>query len=186
MNALVDPIPTCNHPHVDIRAFECSNGTIQYVKQCLKCGEKVGNPIKKEAVVQARGPLEFILPFDHEAREQARQLAWKRRQQEMEAARAERMAELDRERAEREAERAERRDWYHGEYLNSPEWKRKRAKVMQRAGGVCEGCMEARATDVHHLTYDHVGDELLFELVALCRSCHDRAHGRDRQQEASA
>lgn len=25
--------------------------------------------------------------------------------------------------------------------------------------------------------HEHVGNELLFELVALCRGCHDRCHG---------
>jgi hypothetical protein len=26
--------------------------------------------------------------------------------------------------------------------------------------------------------YAHLGDELLFELVALCLSCHEKVHGR--------
>jgi len=33
------------------------------------------------------------------------------------------------------------------------------------------------ATEVHHLTYQHVGHEFLFELVAICRECHTRWHG---------
>lgn len=48
---------------------------------------------------------------------------------------------------------------------------------MQRAAHVCEGCRTARATEVHHLTYEHCGDEFLWELVAICRSCHERYHG---------
>ena len=50
--------------------------------------------------------------------------------------------------------------------------------VLQRAGHICQGCLSAKAEVVHHLTYDHVGDELLYELVALCRACHDRAHNK--------
>jgi 5-methylcytosine-specific restriction endonuclease McrA len=66
-------------------------------------------------------------------------------------------------------------EWY-SEYLNSAEWQLVRAKVMARCRGFCEGCGEARATQVHHLTYAHVGEEFLFELVGLCDACHDRIH----------
>jgi len=62
------------------------------------------------------------------------------------------------------------------EYLRSQEWALKRAKVMRRAGGLCEGCGDHRATDVHHLSYEHVTQEFLFELVALCADCHERIH----------
>lgn len=67
----------------------------------------------------------------------------------------------------------------HAEYLLTPRWKHKCDLVKKRAGGLCEGCLEAPATEVHHLTYKHWRDELLFELVALCRDCHERA-GRGR------
>lgn len=69
----------------------------------------------------------------------------------------------------------ERRSDY-AEYLNSPEWAEKRAAVMDRYDGVCEGCRKRTATDVHHLTYRNVRREFLFELVGLCRECHARWH----------
>lgn len=62
------------------------------------------------------------------------------------------------------------------DYLRSHEWALKRAKVMRRAGHVCEGCGDHPAVDVHHLTYEHVTQEFLFELVALCAGCHERIH----------
>jgi len=61
-------------------------------------------------------------------------------------------------------------------YRKSPEWQKKRLKVLERAKGICEGCGENPATQVHHLTYAHIYDELLFELVALCRDCHSKCH----------
>lgn len=61
-------------------------------------------------------------------------------------------------------------------YLRSHEWALKRAKVMRRAGHRCEGCGDHPATDVHHLSYEHVTQEFLFELVALCTGCHERIH----------
>jgi hypothetical protein len=64
----------------------------------------------------------------------------------------------------------------YNEYLDSYVWRAKRALVVQRSKGVCEGCGEAPATMVHHLTYAHVFNELLFELVALCERCHARCH----------
>jgi hypothetical protein len=32
---------------------------------------------------------------------------------------------------------------------------------------------------VHHLTYAHVFNEFLFELMAVCDECHDRLHRED-------
>lgn len=54
----------------------------------------------------------------------------------------------------------------------------KRRKIIDRCNGRCEGCGEAPVAQVHHLTYEHVGDEFLFELVGLCNRCHDRMHGK--------
>jgi hypothetical protein len=158
----------CPHTHVDIRAFVCLNGAIQYVKQCLNCGEKIGNPIKHADVIAARGNLEFIARFDEELRAEYRA---KMAASEMVARRAQREAQSF------DIQRERLGSWYRDEYLNSEAWAEKRELVIQRAGGICEGCRSRKARIVHHLTYDHVGNELLFELVALCRSCHDRCHG---------
>lgn len=74
------------------------------------------------------------------------------------------------------------REWWdrYREHLASPAWRAKRQKVLERAAGLCEGCRQAlptgSAVHVHHLTYEHLGDELLYELVALCVPCHQKAH----------
>jgi len=64
----------------------------------------------------------------------------------------------------------------YADYLKSQQWADKRDRVLRRANYHCEGCAQRPATDVHHLTYEHVTQEFLFELVALCRECHERAH----------
>jgi 5-methylcytosine-specific restriction endonuclease McrA len=95
------------------------------------------------------------------------------------AARARREAEWAARSAEYEAQRAEEnRQWWerYDDYLQSPEWAEKRRRVLERANHICEGCAAAPAVQVHHLTYQHVGDELLWELRAVCLSCHERAH----------
>lgn len=63
------------------------------------------------------------------------------------------------------------------DYLQSPAWKDLRALVLLRSNGRCEGCGRRRAQDIHHLSYAHLYDEFLFELVAVCRRCHERWHG---------
>jgi hypothetical protein len=76
------------------------------------------------------------------------------------------------------------REWWrkYESYLQSPQWKRKRAAVLQRAAGRCEACYERKATEVHHSTYQHVFDEPLFDLHAICRECHERITFADRQR----
>lgn len=162
----------CVHEHTDIRALKCSNGTIQYVKQCLFCGQKVGSAISRDAAFRARGPLEFIAPFDEQARDEGQRVLERKRREAWERDNQARLT----------AQAEQRSEWLkrHAEYLQTDAWRAKRAKVLKRAGGVCEGCLEAPATEVHHLTYQHWRAELLFELVALCKDCHQAAH-RERQ-----
>ena len=77
----------------------------------------------------------------------------------------------------------QRRDWYH-RYLQSPQWQRKRQLVLKRANGICEGCGLNKATQVHHLTYERIGDEMLFDLVAVCDQCHDEVHDSEARGAA--
>jgi phage terminase large subunit GpA-like protein len=45
--------------------------------------------------------------------------------------------------------------------------------VRKRAGWRCERCGErTRRLEVHHLTYERFGRELLMDLQALCEPCH--------------
>lgn len=61
-------------------------------------------------------------------------------------------------------------------YLKTPQWQYKRQQVLERAGYQCEGCRISKAVHVHHTTYENLYDELLFQLVALCVSCHNKLH----------
>jgi 5-methylcytosine-specific restriction endonuclease McrA len=77
-----------------------------------------------------------------------------------------------------EAQNERNRNWWawYNAYLESDIWKAKRALVIQRANGVCEACLCADASEVHHKTYQNVGKEPLFDLVAVCSSCHKDIH----------
>lgn len=65
------------------------------------------------------------------------------------------------------------------EYLASPEWQEKRAIALRRAGYRCQLCAtHSRNLDVHHNTYERLGNEDQEDLFVLCRDCHQRFHGR--------
>jgi hypothetical protein len=60
---------------------------------------------------------------------------------------------------------------YHT-YILSAEWKLKRQEIIRRAKNICERCHNARVGDIHHLTYEHLGNEPLEDLQGLCKPCH--------------
>jgi len=87
--------------------------------------------------------------------------------------------EFEQQRAGREADQErESQEWWawYSSYLASPEWASKRTRVLKRAAMLCEGCRLGPPVHIHHLTYEHAGDEFLYELVALCVPCHQKAH----------
>jgi hypothetical protein len=73
--------------------------------------------------------------------------------------------------------KAEWRERYR-RHLFSSEWHDIKRKVMERAQNICEGCGDYKATEIHHLSYEHMGNEFLWEVVAVCADCHARYHGR--------
>ena len=59
-------------------------------------------------------------------------------------------------------------------YKRSPAWHRKRDLVRERDKSLC--VCGAQATEMHHKTYDNIGQEPLSDLVMLCKGCHNRLH----------
>lgn len=59
-------------------------------------------------------------------------------------------------------------------YIHSSAWRMKADARLELDGHVCQVC-GARATDVHHKTYDRFRDEDMDDLVSLCRKCHQEA-----------
>lgn len=75
-----------------------------------------------------------------------------------------------------------RRQFYES-YLESPKWASKRDAALKRDRWLCQGCLSRKATQVHHLTYDHLGNELLWELQSVCIECHKLIHPHMRDVE---
>ncbi len=57
-------------------------------------------------------------------------------------------------------------------YLLSKEWKEKRAEAILLANGRCRVCNTSQRLEVHHRTYDRIGNEIQDDLTVLCHSCH--------------
>lgn len=153
VNALI----RCKCATTEAREFVTASGAIAIWAQCLTCGRKVGGALKRD-------PFTTLPRADTELPDD-----W--------------LTELDlrkREIAIKYIDLALAKDsaWWkaYNAYLMTPQWKGRRALVIKRCGNICEGCGSAPVAQVHHLTYAHVTNEFLFELVGLCWPCHDRLH----------
>lgn len=64
------------------------------------------------------------------------------------------------------------------EYLSSPKWAILRAQTVVRDGYSCQCCGATHSLEVHHITYERLGNETPSDLVILCRSCHQLVHNK--------
>ncbi len=72
----------------------------------------------------------------------------------------------------------------YNDYINSEDWKKKRIVVLNRDKHICQSCLSEVATQVHHLNYKHLFNEPLFDLVSVCKRCHDIITKIDKRLEA--
>lgn len=77
------------------------------------------------------------------------------------------------------------RDEYRDVYLRSDHWRETRLAALERAEHRCQVCNRDGSLDVHHRTYERLGEERPADLTVLCRACHSLFHGEDapRQQK---
>ena len=65
---------------------------------------------------------------------------------------------------------------YHA-YLDSPQWKSKRGKILERDNYTCRHCGATNtALHVHHITYERIYHEHPEDLITLCKTCHEKEH----------
>ena len=143
----------CDHQKTKLRLREIAGGRTVNDYQCLVCGHKVGDSVKKNP--------EITEPWDTALVEQVQEA---RRQE----------AEIQRQ--VKDDEWRQRIKSYRADYLQSPEWRELRKRALERDNYICQGCRLAPATICHHLTYNHIMDELLWELISVCKSCHNKCH----------
>jgi 5-methylcytosine-specific restriction endonuclease McrA len=136
--------------------------TRQLRYQCGDCFEFVGGS-QRHSLASPDTPE--VDPASLALRDQKREERWAQARQ--------RYNEWEQEQAQKDGE------WWdqYNEHLASEKWQALRQLVFKRDQGICQGCYAAAATQVHHLTYKNVGDEFLWELIAICDECHERYHG---------
>ncbi|RZK06556.1 MAG: hypothetical protein EOO46_15185 [Flavobacterium sp.] len=160
-------------PEPRIRKYE--SGITHYVTQCTTCGATFGQPFSKKLIVDH----ESIKPFDEEFEKQFVAEAYKD------------LFELsDKQKKLQEIRKRLKSDYFknvlklpfdnfetaYNAYLNSPFWQTKRKLILERDNFLCQFCNAAKATQVHHLSYDNLGNECDFELLSVCYPCHQIIH----------
>ena len=58
------------------------------------------------------------------------------------------------------------------DYIHSEAWRERRLAKLEQAKYRCAKCGERDNLNVHHLNYDHLGNELSSDLIVLCRAHH--------------
>lgn len=149
---------------------DCPHQDVGFVKvgttvrcQCNDCREFIGGFYKKSKFDFDKLPN--MKPQRHELKAEIR----KRYERKFEQKKQEQALKKEQEQAEYKAR-------YYA-YLQSAEWAKKRAYVLERDKFLCQICLSARATQAHHLSYNMVFNEPAFHLTSVCKECHERIHG---------
>ena len=162
IDRMMESFKQCTHSHKFITQRTISNGNVVAYTQCPECG-------KSNSVKKPKKGFDKCPQFNANLSD-LQHLCWVAqgtiKAHNRDAARYDKLKYIDKSCPD------------YKEYLRSPEWWDRRTLVVKRCGNVCEGCRKAKVNHVHHLTYANIFDELLFQLVGLCRECHEKAHGR--------
>lgn len=155
--ALIEAKYICSHEARELRLRTISDGRPAYYRQCIRCGY-AGNAISTK-VATAELQSHAIPAFNQELEHQ-----WHARKS------AEYLAAYQRIEPSLRVE--------YDAYLASDAWAARRSIVLARAREICECCEYYPAKEIHHKTYERIGQELDADLIAVCRFCHDLLHGR--------
>lgn len=75
------------------------------------------------------------------------------------------------------------RGWNYEDYLTTAHWQETRKRKLMAVGHKCQRCNRYHALEVHHLTYERLGEERMEDLEVLCPICHRKAHGIEPNAE---
>jgi RNase P subunit RPR2 len=148
-----------------------SNGVKHYGRQCLNCGQLL---VTKKILVPV--PLDELPEIDKQIQE---------RYQKDRGGIFKHKCNIDS--LIREIEAKINREVHLAAYYSSETWaiKRKyRLRLNEKLfNGLCEICFSAPASHIHHLTYERLHKEYIFDLAAICESCHCEQHPHMMQRE---
>ena len=147
----------CDCKYQERRRLTTASGGFQVKMQCLQCGK--------------RGQARKVQAGDEKLPEVDKDL-WRKSWEEKSEA-------IQRAKEQESSAIKQKMQWEYAEYLKTPEWREMRQKVLIRDNYLCQYCLSARADQVHHKTYIYkkAGHEAAFELVSLCKKCHELHHG---------
>ncbi len=81
---------------------------------------------------------------------------------------------VDADQCERNMDVAALRALPYQEYLKTDHWQKMRKAALERADHRCQACYAKDVQlDVHHRTYERLGEELPEDLFVLCHVCHE-------------
>jgi len=149
--------PECNSGNYLFVAKYFDNGSGFHVRmQCWDCGYLTSTNYKKEQITY---PV-----YDKELHEKYQENQYIKAKEELSVTRI-----------------VEKQRWHdeNDEYYFSDKWKRKRAYILKRDSYLCQMCLTNPAVHVHHLTYQHFGNELTNELISVCKRCHEIIHEKE-------
>lgn len=155
-----DAVYKCAHSKTILVYIVTSNNVIQYKRQCVWCLQCTTGAISHKSLTKKEKQTAVL------------------RNDKL-------MTERFYQRANEWAKARRESFWkYYTEYLESPEWASKRADVLERDRYTCQfkfrGCTR-RAVQVHHLTYENVGNEPLEDLISVCIHCHEIVTAESRR-----
>jgi len=138
--------------------FKRENGTLTLRKQCFSCGQ-LSSDFKKSCV-ENFDSLPFFMP-------EIRSFIYDYKNN------------LSRELGTIKNDEA----WdEYMDYLKSDKWLNKRSLVLKRDNYLCQACLENKAFQVHHLTYENIYDEPMFDLISVCVPCHEKIETKKKKQ----
>lgn len=177
----------CSHPLVWIYETTSDNCIPAYGKQCQLCGYDLGTKNQGDlTTIDKTKVVAFNKAFQIQRQQQFRERMRELKKQFWERENEEKSKELSKTvlrktREDRQARtRCRNEEWRkaYKHHLESEEYKSKRKLVFAR-DNICQACLINQATEVHHKTYDHVGDEPLFDLAGVCKACHEKLHPQE-------
>lgn len=164
---LKDDTKCCDNPNRQL-AIKRTRTHKRLITQCQSCGDSKGN-----SIAHGEHNLNEIPEFSYQLEEQ---MIERRNDQYFEVEREFRLGFFRENKARCEVQKVERYPKAYRDSIKTPEWRRKRLVVLKRDNYQCKCCLNAKATEVHHIVYDNLGNEAYFELVSVCKPCHEKLH----------
>lgn len=142
------------------------------VAQCNSCSAPIRATSRsnlKDAKSALDGRSRFATAWEHRSQWSCDCLAQKKQQREQ---------HYEENQKQRSEQLNSLKSMPYQQYLKTEHWQTVRRAALKRARFRCQVCNANAPLDVHHRTYENRGAEWASDVIALCRECHARHHGK--------